>query len=264
MFAGSRTVRNRNLLVDLPRLAGPYGAERWPLRSAGRGRRVGPDRWRYRGATHEGRGLAVHARSTTIQANQSSIDAGVAHVRDEVLPALRQLGGFVGLSMLVDRESGRCIATSAWQNEDAMRASADQVQRVRSRAADILGGSPEVEEWEIAVMHRDHQTLDGACVRSAWLQTEPSRLDDLIDTYRLAALPQIETLDGFCSASFMVNRTTGRAVSTACFESRAALEASREQAARIRSAGTKQANATVLEVGEFELAVAHLRVPEMV
>jgi len=80
----------------------------------------------------------------------------------------------------------------------------------------------------------------------------------------MAALPQIEGLDGFCSASFMLNRTTGRAVSSACFESAAAMEASREQANRIRSAGTQQANAAVLEVCEFELAVAHLRVPEMV
>ena len=234
------------------------------MRSAEAERRIDVDRWRHRGAAHEGWGWAVYARSTTIQADQSSIDAGAAHVRDEVLPALKQLDGFIGLSMMVDRESGRCIATSAWQNEDAMRASADQVQPVRNRAAEILGGSPEVEEWEIAVMHRDHPTHEGACVRSAWLQTDPGSVDGMIDTYKMGALPQIEGLDGFCSASFMLNRTTDRAVSSACFESAAAMEASREQANRIRSAGTQQANAAVLEVCEFELAVAHLRVPEMV
>jgi heme-degrading monooxygenase HmoA len=234
------------------------------LRSAGSERRVDVDRWRYRGAAHEGWGWAVYARSTTIQADQSSIDAGVAHVRDEVLPALKQLDGFIGLSMMVDRESGRCIATSAWQSEDAMRASADQVQPVRERAAEILGGSPEVEEWEIAVMHRDHPTHEDAWVRSAWLQTEPGGVEGLIDSYKVGALPQIEGLDGFCSASFMVNRASGRAVSSTCFESRAALDASREQADRIRSAGTQQANASVQDVSEFELAVAHLRVPELV
>jgi heme-degrading monooxygenase HmoA len=206
----------------------------------------------------------VYARSTTIQADQSSIDAGAAHVRDEVLPALKQLDGFIGLSMMVDRKSGLCIATSAWRTEDAMRASADQVQSVRNRAAEILGGGPEVEEWEIAVMHRDHPTHEGACVRTAWLQTEPGGVETLIDTYKTGALPQIEGLDGFCSASFMVNRASGRAVSSTCFENSAAMEASREQTERIRSAGTQQANASVLDVSEFELAVAHLRVPELV
>ena len=209
-------------------------------------------------------GWTVHARSTTIQAQPASIDAGIAHVRDEVLPALKQLDGFIGLSMMVDRESGRCIATSAWQSEDAMRASADQVQPVRNRAAEILGGSPEVAEWEITVMHRDHPTHEGAYVRSAWLQMDLAGLDGLSEIYKMNALPQIEQLDGFCSASFMVNRETGAAVSSACFESRAALDASREQANQIRTAGTQQAKATVLEVREFELAVAHLRVPEMV
>jgi hypothetical protein len=88
-------------------------------------------------------------------------------------------------------------------------------------------------------------------------------VDGVAVIYKTDALPQIERLDGFCSASFMVNRATGRAVSSACYESRAALEASREQATQIRTAGTQKAKATVLEVCEFELVVAHLRVPEM-
>jgi quinol monooxygenase YgiN len=205
----------------------------------------------------------VYARSTTIMANQKSIDAGIAHVRDEVMPALRQLDGFNGLSMMVDRESGRCVVTSAWQTDEQMRASADRVQAVRNRAAEILGGRPEVEEWEIVVMHRDHPTHQGACVRSAWFQSEPGRIDDAVETYKTMALPRIEALDGFCSASFMINRGSGRAVSSACFESRAAMDASRQQADQIRSAGSQQAHATVLAVQEFELALADLRVPEM-
>jgi quinol monooxygenase YgiN len=208
-------------------------------------------------------GWAVYARSTTINAQPGSIDAGIAHIRDEVLPTLQQLDGFVGLSLMVDRESGRCVATSAWTDEDAMHESADQVGPVRNRAAEILGGSPEVEEWEIGLMHRDHPTHDSACVRSAWMQLEPSAVDGVIEVYKTDALPQIERLEGFCSASLLVNRTNGRAVTNACFESRATLDASRDAQNRIRTAGTEKANATVIEVGEFDLAVAHLRVPEM-
>lgn len=209
------------------------------------------------------RGWAVYARSTMIPADASAIDAGIAHVRDKVQPALAQLDGFVGLSMMVDRESGVCIATSAWRDSAAMHASKSQVQTVRNQAADILGGSPVIEEWEIAVMHRDHSTHDTACVRSAWLQTDLSRIDDAIETYRTIALPQIEELHGFCSASFMVDRATGRAVSSACFEDRATLDASRAATDQIRAAGTKHAHATVVEVREFDLVVAQLRVAEM-
>src|SRR4029077_19333814 len=77
------------------------------------------------------RGWIVYARSTTIQAQPSSIDAGIAHVRDEVMPALPGMAGCIGLSLLVDRQSGRCIVTSAWETEDAMRDSEEQVRPIR-------------------------------------------------------------------------------------------------------------------------------------
>jgi len=193
-------------------------------------------------------GWAVYARSTTIHAQLASLDVGIAHVRDEVLPALQQPDGFVGMSMMVDRESGLTITTSSWLNEEAMRASADQVVSIRNRAAEVLGGSPEVDEWEIAVMFRDHPTHGEACVRSAWLQLDSPGIDGLIEVYKQDALPQIERLEDFCSASLMVNRASGRAVSSACFENRAALEASRDSNSRIRSSGTQKAKATVLQV----------------
>lgn len=205
----------------------------------------------------------MYARSTTIPASESAIDAGIDYVRDKVQPALMQLDGFVGLSMMADRASGMCIATSSWRDAAAMHASKSQAQLVRSRAAEILGGSPVVEEWEIAVMHREQASHGGAWVRSAWLQTGLDRVDDAIDTYRMVALPQIEELDGFCSASFLVDRNSGRAVSSTCFQSRAAMQSSREAGNRIRASGTEQARATVLEVDEFELVLAQLRVPEI-
>jgi heme-degrading monooxygenase HmoA len=55
------------------------------------------------------------------------------------MPALQGIDGFVGLSLLVDRGSGRCIATSAWQSEEAMRASAESVRPIRDRAAETFG-----------------------------------------------------------------------------------------------------------------------------
>ena len=83
----------------------------------------------------------MYARSTTIEAQPSSIDAGIAHVRDVVMPALQKVDGCLGVSLLVDRGSGRCIATSSWENEQAMRASAREIRPVRDQAAQTFGGS---------------------------------------------------------------------------------------------------------------------------
>jgi heme-degrading monooxygenase HmoA len=196
-------------------------------------------------------------------ARPESIDAGIAEVRDYVMPQIQEMEGCVGLSMLVDRGSGRCITTSAWQSEDAMRAADEALRPVRERVGEILGGSPQVEEWEIAVLHRDHRSGEGACVRATWVRVDPADMDRAIDVYKLASLPRAEELAGFCSASLLVDRSSGRAVSSVTYDSFEAMERSRDAAAAMRSAASKDAGAEVLDTGEFELAVAHLRVPEL-
>lgn len=206
----------------------------------------------------------MYARSTTIQAQPSSIDAGIAHVRDVVMPALQQVDGCLGMSLLVDRESGRCIATSSWETQEAMHASAERIRPVRDQAAQAFGGSPTLDEWEIAVLHRDHRSGPGACLRATWLKIRPDQFDRAIDFYRESVLPAIEELEGFCSASLMLDRASWRAVSSSTFDSMAAMERNGDQARSLRTARLRDLGADQFDVGEFELALAHLRVPELV
>jgi heme-degrading monooxygenase HmoA len=206
----------------------------------------------------------VYARSTTIRAQTSNIDAGIAHIRDEVMPVLSDIDGFVGMSLLVDRESGRCIATSAWQSEEAMRASAAQVTSVRNRAAEIFGGGTEMSEWEIAVLHRARAAPEGACTRVTWTDLQGADPDRAIDTFKMSGLPRMVELTGFCSASLLVDRAGGLGCSAISYDSRAALDVSRDPGSAIRESVMAQAGIRMTEMAEFELAVAHLRVPEMV
>ena len=205
----------------------------------------------------------MYARSTTIQAQPSSIDDGIAFVRDTVMPALEGMDGFIGVSLMVDRQSGRCIATSAWESEEAMRASSEAVRPVREQATQAFGGSADVEGWEIAVLHRDHRSSEGACVRTTWVKVDPDQIDQGLEMYKTTVLPALEELEGFCSASLMVDRASGRGVASASFDSAEAMERNRPQADSLRDASTQQAGADVLDECEFELALAHLRVPEM-
>ena len=206
----------------------------------------------------------MYARSTTIEAQPESIDAGIAYVRDEVMPALEAMDGCIGMSLLVDRESGRCIATSAWESEDALRASEEQIAPVRDRAADMFGGTATVQEWEIAVLHRDHRSGEGACVRATWFKVPNGQGDRSVELYKDSVLPALEELEGFCSASLMIDRSSGRAVSSVTFDSADAMDRNREQARSLRTARLRELGADQLDVGEFDLAVAHLRVPELV
>ena len=206
----------------------------------------------------------MYARTTTIEAMPSSVDAGTAYVRDKVMPLLEGLDGYIGLSLLADRSSGRCITTSAWESEDAMRASAPAVQEVRNRAAEIFGGgSPTVEEWEIAVLHRDHDAGDGACVRVTWANVDRDQVDAGIEVFK-AALPAMQEIEGHCSASLLVNRTSGRGVSSVAYESAEVMERNQAEMDRLKGSVSEEAAARITEEHDFELVIAHLRVPELV
>ncbi|GAB3020163.1 hypothetical protein GCM10027213_37520 [Mycobacterium bourgelatii] len=210
-------------------------------------------------------GPIVYARSTTIQAQSSSVDMGIAHVRNVVMPSLQEIDGCVGLSLLVDRQSGVCIATSAWESLESMRASAEKVAPIRDRMGLMFDGSSRIEEWEIALMHRDHPSHEGACVRATWLKVVPDQLGRSLDFYRTCVLPEMERLEGFCSASMMVDHpSTRRAVSCSTFDSLDAMARNRDEATELRSRRVRDLGAEVIDVMEFELAIARLRVPELV
>src|SRR5262245_56437466 len=187
----------------------------------------------------------------------ANVDAGITFIESEAGPMLVKIEGCRGLSLLVDRESGHCIATSSWETEAAMRDSDGQLRPIRDRGRDILGGSMQVDEWEIAIMHRSQH---GACCRASWLQGD---LNSMTETMRVGILPELERTPGFCSASLLINRSTGLGCATTAWETRAAMEASRSAADDMRSRVAADAGGEIVEVHEFDLAYAHLHVPEM-
>jgi len=207
----------------------------------------------------------MYARSNTIMGNPQAMDEGITYVRDEVLPLLSGMDGFVGLSMLCERDTGRCIVTSAWESQDAMRASDAGVQASRARAAEIFGGAtPEVREWEIALMHRKRDAPDGACCRVTWSRGEADRIDSMVDTFRMGIMPRVDELAGFCSVSLLVDRATGMCTLAATYESREALQATSQDVDTLREQFTRETGFQVTDMAEMELALAQLHVPETV
>jgi quinol monooxygenase YgiN len=83
----------------------------------------------------------MHARSTTIHGDPRSVEAATAYVRDEVMPTVRGMDGCLGLSMLADHDTRRCIITTSWRNEAAMRAPEAGRRSVGEYAEDYLARS---------------------------------------------------------------------------------------------------------------------------
>jgi heme-degrading monooxygenase HmoA len=207
----------------------------------------------------------MYARSTTVRGNPQSLDQAIRYMRDEVMPAVQQMDGCIGLSMICERDTGRCIATTAWQTEEAMHNSESGVHDMRMRMAQMMGDdSPQVQEWEIAMLHRMREAPEGACCRVVWASGDPADIDDRTSTFRTALLPRMEELPGFCSASAFVDRNSGRGVTATVYESREAMNRASAQGMSLREDFARQTNLQITEVAEMDLVLAHLRVPETV
>ena len=206
----------------------------------------------------------MYARSTTLTGAPATIDDGIAYVCDEVMPAITAMPGCVGMSMLADRDTGRCIVTSSWRDLDAMRGSADAVRGLRERAASVFGGPPEVHDWEVAVMHRRSEAPSGAGCRVTWFRMEPHAVDRVLDAYRSVMVPRTEDYPGFCSVSLFLDREEGLAASVVTFEDRDCMEASRTHARASRDDFARLMKVSIIDADEFDLVLAHLRVPETV
>ena len=206
----------------------------------------------------------MYARSSTFRGRPESVDAGIEFVRREVLPTILVMDGCVGMSMLANRQTGLCITSSAWHSLATRTDSEAQVRELRARIGDHLGAAPEVDRWEIALLHRDHWSQDGARVRVTWVQVEPRDIDRVVDFTRTTTLPTLEGLAGFGSASVMINRGTGNAVVAVSFDSATAEEGSRETARGLRDKFVHDTHGQIRDVEQFDLVLAHLHAPELV
>jgi hypothetical protein len=205
----------------------------------------------------------MYARSTTVRGAPHAVDDGIARIRDDVWPALRESPGCIGLSMLADRDSGRCIITTAWTSDEPTHPASDPVGALPDQAADVLGGVPEVNCWEIARVHRFRPSGDGACAQVTWGAARPEQLDRDLDVFTYSMVPELEDVPGFCSVSQLVDRAGGRSATAISFASRTAMNRAGRQVEAMRQEFAHMTGTEVLEVADFDLVLAHLRVPEM-
>jgi len=206
----------------------------------------------------------MYARSTTLTADPQRMDDGIRMVRDEIMPAVQSMPGCLGLSMLCDRTSGRTIVTTSWDSAETMAATAERVMDMRQRTLETFGGRDmSVDEWEIAAMHRLHTPGDEACARVTWTRGDPAMMERTLDAFRMTMVPEMEDVPGFCSLSLMVDRNMGRGTLTVVYRDRRSMDDSRRGAMARRDRFTQEMGAEVTDMNEFELAIHHLRVPEM-
>jgi heme-degrading monooxygenase HmoA len=95
------------------------------------------------------------ARVSTFQGEPGRADENIQIMMDRALPAARQLAGFRGVLGLADRASGKSVAVTLWESEEAMRDSETAADRIREDSAQAGGEQiVSVERYEVTLDER--------------------------------------------------------------------------------------------------------------
>ena len=92
------------------------------------------------------------ARVSRLAGSADRIDESIRFAEESVLPSARRLEGWRGVLSLVDRRSGAVTLITFWESQEAMRASEQQADQLRSKTAEagqqtITG----VERYEVVM-----------------------------------------------------------------------------------------------------------------
>ncbi len=93
----------------------------------------------------------MYARVNTFEGSADRIDDGIRDIQERIVPWTRETDGCKGAIALVDRESGKTIGITLWETQEAMLASESEAAGLRAGSADVMGGTPSVERYEVAV-----------------------------------------------------------------------------------------------------------------
>jgi hypothetical protein len=91
------------------------------------------------------------ARSAVIEMSTDKLDDAVASWKDEQLPKDREQAGYKGFTLPVNRDSGKLLGVSFWENEAAVSASDEMARQARADLAETGSGTEQQREtWEVA------------------------------------------------------------------------------------------------------------------
>jgi heme-degrading monooxygenase HmoA len=97
----------------------------------------------------------MYARLSTLEGSPNGIEQAIASVRDEVWPGAQALDGFKGMTAFVDRATGKMMAVTLWETEEALKASEEAASQLRVDSAEAASARiAGVERFEVVFDER--------------------------------------------------------------------------------------------------------------
>jgi hypothetical protein len=194
----------------------------------------------------------VYARLTLHTAAPARLGEVISHYEHEVSTVLKHEPGSRGMSVLVNADLGVALVETYWVTEDEMRSNDATVADPNHDAA-FFGATVSIEHYECARFVHVAPVHPGAAVSLTRLDTEPTRLDDVVAAYDDLAARSLAGSDGFCSAVLLVDRLSGRALIETMWRDTEALVAARDASAALRLEAVSASTATVRGIEQYGL-----------
>jgi heme-degrading monooxygenase HmoA len=188
----------------------------------------------------------MHVRVTTIT-GAADIDEGVAFLKDQAVPEVRQQRGYRGLTVSGDRSAGMVAVLSLWDTEQDMSASESTASKLRQEAVGIWGGQVSVATYEQLLAEvGDTPPGPGSALRVVQVKMDPAKVDDNLAFFEAEILPQIKATPGFRAVRNLINRATGEGAVGTVWADQASLQAATAETQK----RMQQAQARGIEFGE--------------
>ena len=109
-----------------------------------------------RGKHPTNEGGSMYVRMTTLTFRLDRADEGIRIFDESVVPAARAQKGFRGAYLLADRQAGRCVALTFWDDEAAAKANEENLyyQEQLVKFMPLFTSPPVREGYEVVVESR--------------------------------------------------------------------------------------------------------------
>ncbi len=131
--------------------------------------------------------------------------------KETTLPAIKKQPGFLGISMVGNRQTGDGLSVSYWETEHQTKQAREQVRPIALKNLEKTGGQiAEEDEVEVFISKRFKPAKSGVWVRVTTLQSDPAKLEQGIAEFKQKILPKLEGQTGCRGGFLMGNRSTGK------------------------------------------------------
>jgi len=121
---------------------------------------------------------------------QTPIEIGVAHFRDQGLPALKARDGFLGAVLIGIRDTGERIIGTYWSSLNALNASEATGAAARDQSTrSVRSQHLDIDRFELVLQDRAGPVQVGTFVRRNDAYVPVERVDDVLAVVRDRAIP---------------------------------------------------------------------------